>query len=73
MLEELIAAKKPETRHYYDPVALSESGTQADLHRTWDREKLAQAARDLVSSATKQALTVAASRLGLTQATSGLS
>jgi len=64
MLEELIAAKKHETRHYYDPVTLDGATPQADLHRTWDRQKLAAGARDLVISATNTAITIAITRLG---------
>jgi hypothetical protein len=64
MLEELIAAKKHETRHYYDPVTVDGRPPQAELHRIWDREKLATGARDLVISATNQAITIATQRLG---------
>jgi hypothetical protein len=71
ILEELIAAKKAETRHYYDPVTVDGRPPQAELHRIWDRQKLATGARDLVISATNQAITIATTRLGpATQATS---
>jgi hypothetical protein len=64
ILEELIAAKNHETRHYYDPVRLHDGDALQATMQTWDRHKLAIGSRDLVTSATNQAITIATQRLG---------
>jgi hypothetical protein len=64
MLEELFAAKSHTTRHYYDPVSPPNGNALQALQQTWDRQKLAIGRRDLVTSATHQAITIATERLG---------
>jgi hypothetical protein len=66
MWSELIAAKGEKTRHFYDPIGVEEGDPQAPMHHRWDRQRLAKAGRDLVISATNQAITIATQRLGLT-------
>jgi ClpP class serine protease len=64
MLEELIAAKTGTTRHYYDPVRLHNGDALQASLQTWDRQKLDLGSRDLVTSATNNAITIATERLG---------